>query len=99
MVEALSTKFQNLYNKYTKSEISENASQDNRRELYIVPVDTISANDEQIVQRNRPKPHGTFVFNFKHLCQPKDTQWQIIKHRRTRPFTGQCCSVCIPVRY
>lgn len=95
MVEALSTRFQNLYNKYTRSEDIENVPQDDRREIYIVPVNSVD-NDQQL--RYRSKHRRVFVFDPRRLCQAKDSKWPIMKQKKLRPFVGQCCSVCIPVR-
>lgn len=101
MVEALSTSFQNLYNKYTRSE---NGPQDGgRREVYIVPVNNntaVAADDDQnqfLLQRYRPKVRRTLVFDLKHLCQAKSQRWEIMRQSRLRVSSGQCCSVCIPV--
>ncbi|XP_022173907.1 glycerol-3-phosphate acyltransferase 1, mitochondrial isoform X3 [Myzus persicae] len=100
MVEALSTSFQNLYNKYTRSE---NGPQDGgRREVYIVPVNnntTVVADDTQsqfLLQRHRPKVRKAFVFDAKYVCQAKTQRWQIMRQSRLRVSTGQCCPVCIP---
>ncbi|XP_015367748.1 PREDICTED: glycerol-3-phosphate acyltransferase 1, mitochondrial-like isoform X2 [Diuraphis noxia] len=100
MVEALSTSFQNLYNKYTRSE---NGPQDDlRREVYIVPVNNntaVAAEDAQnqfLLQRYRPKVRRAFTFDAKHLCQAKNQRWEIMRQSRLRVSSGQCCSVCIP---
>jgi len=101
MVEALATGFQNLYNKYTRSE---NGPQDGgRRDVYIVPVNNnaaVAADDAQsqfLLQRYRPKARKTFVFDVRHLCQVKTVKWHMMRQSRLRASTGQCCPVCIPV--
>lgn len=105
MVEALSTSFQNLYNKYTRSESAENARRADPREVYIRPKNTVvvdddAAADPSLNQRYRPKqPRKTFVFNVKSLCQAKDTAWHVIREKRIRPVVGLTCPVCVPVRY
>lgn len=100
MVEALSTSFQNVYNKYTRSEKADNALQDNRRELYIVPVNNITTNNENDVhQRTRIKSRRGLGFDVKHLCIAKELTWQIVRQEGMRPLMGQCCTVCIPVRF
>ncbi|CAI6369617.1 unnamed protein product [Macrosiphum euphorbiae] len=104
MVEALATGFQNLYNKYTRSE---NGPQDGggRRDVYIVPVNNntavaAAADDAQsqflLQQRYRPKARKTFVFDARHLCQVKTVKWHMMRQSRLRASTGQCCPVCIP---
>ncbi|XP_060841831.1 glycerol-3-phosphate acyltransferase 1, mitochondrial-like isoform X2 [Rhopalosiphum padi] len=97
MVETLSTGFQNLYNKYTRSE---NGPQDNGRcSIYIVPVNKKSSNtidDTQGFQRYRPKARKSLVFNVKQLCQSKQLKWEIMRQSRLRPSTGQGCPICIP---
>lgn len=99
MVEALSTGFQNLYNKYTRSDNSENVHQNDRREIYIVPVNTAVTNDQQqLLQRYRSKSRKNFAFDVKNLCQSKESKWQIMRLKKLRPFAGQCCPVCVPVR-
>lgn len=103
MVEALSTGFQNLYNKYTRSE---NGPQDDGRcEIYIVPPNKKSANTVVLVdnntsqgfQRYRPKARKSFEFDVKQLCISKHLKWQIMRQSRLRTSTGQCCPICIPV--
>jgi len=101
MVESLATGFQNLYNKYTRSE---NGPQDvGRRDVYIVPVNNntaVDADDAQsqfLLQRYRPKARKSFVFDAKHLCQAKTLKWHMMRQSRLRTSTGQCCPVCIPV--
>lgn len=99
MVEALSTSFQNVYNKYISSEKTDNAIQDSRRELYIVPVNNITTNnDYKVPQRTRMKSRRVFGFDIKQLCIAKELTWQIMRHEGMRPLMGQCCTVCIPVR-
>lgn len=100
MVEALSTSFQNLYNKYTRSENPEILPRTDRREIYIVPINAAGDDQEQqhLFQRYRPKYRKTFVFSTKQLCEAKDSKWQIMRQKKLRPFVGPCCSVCIPVR-
>ncbi|XP_025203066.1 glycerol-3-phosphate acyltransferase 1, mitochondrial isoform X1 [Melanaphis sacchari] len=95
MVEALSTGFQNLYNKYTRSE---KGSQDDGRCIYLRPVNNNSADtdDTQCLQRYRPKARKQFVFNVKQLCEPKSLEWRIIRQSRLRPSTGKCCPICVP---
>lgn len=102
MVEALSTGFQNLYNKYTRSE---NAPQDDGRcEIYIVPPNKKSANTVVLVENNtpqgfqryRPKARRSFEFDVKQLCISKHLKWQIMRQSRLRTSTGQCCPICIP---
>lgn len=105
MVEALSTGFQNLYNKYSRSE---NGPQDDgRREIYIVPVNNNTAvaaaavdDDKQSKlpsQRYRPQvDRKAVVFDVKQLCQSKYLKWQIMRYSRLRASPGQCCPVCIP---
>lgn len=95
MVEALSTSFQNLFNKYTKSENVENVPQNGKREIYIVPVN--KQPDDQQLRFQRPKSRRTFLFDTKILCQSKESKWPIIRQKKLRPLVGQCCSVCIPV--
>ncbi|XP_003247305.1 glycerol-3-phosphate acyltransferase 1, mitochondrial isoform X2 [Acyrthosiphon pisum] len=100
MVEALATGFQNLYNKYTRSE---NGPQDGgRRDVYIVPVNnntavaTGDAQSQFLLQRYRPKARRSFVFDAKHLCQAKTLKWHMMRQSRLRASMGQCCPVCIP---
>ncbi|XP_025420719.1 glycerol-3-phosphate acyltransferase 1, mitochondrial-like isoform X2 [Sipha flava] len=101
MVEALSSSFQNFYNKYTRSENPKIVPQPDRREIYIVPVNAAGDDQEQhdqqhLLQRYRPKTRKSFVFSTKQLCQVKDSKWQIMRQNKMRPFVGPCCSVCIP---
>lgn len=100
MAEALTNSFQNLYNKYTRSENTENAALNNR-EIYIVPVTANNiggTDDSQLLQRFRSKSRRAFSFDTKQLCQSKESKWHILKPKSMRPYSGQCCSVCIPVR-
>ncbi|KAL4149450.1 hypothetical protein QTP88_003400 [Uroleucon formosanum] len=97
MVEALATGFQNLCNKYTRSE--NGPQDDSRRDVYIVPVNNNTAVDTEsqfLFQRYRPKARKSFVFDTKQLCQAKMLKWHMMRQSRLRPYTGQCCPVCIP---
>lgn len=99
MVEALATSFQNLYNKYTRSEKSEDGLQNGgRREVYIGPTNVVTGDQQDPFHRYRPKSRKTFVFNVKHLCQAKTTKWQIVGQSKLRPLVGQSCTVCMPAR-
>lgn len=98
MAEALTNSFQNLYNKYTRSENTENAALNDRREIYIVPVATTNGTDSQLLQRYRSKSRRVFSFDTKLLCQTKETKWHTMRLKRMRPLIGQCCLACIPVR-
>lgn len=99
MVEALSTSFQNFYNKYTRSEITDNERCADRREIYIVPVNAADEDPSTLHQRYRPKSRKAFVFDVKNLCQVKESVWQVIRQKRMRPVVGPCCMVCVPVRF
>jgi len=94
MAETLTNRFQNLYNKYTRSE-SAPPRDHHRQDIYIVPLNTVV---DQQQQRYRSKSRRTFAFNPKHLCEAKELKWQMLRQKKRRPFVGQHCSVCIPVR-
>ncbi|VVC33330.1 Hypothetical protein CINCED_3A025108 [Cinara cedri] len=102
MVEVLATSFQNMYNKYARLENVDNFPKDDKREIYITPVNTqqgtVEYDDPQIQTqfRNRLKSRKTFYFNTKQLCEVKSTKWDILSLKKQRPLVGQCCSVCIP---
>ncbi|XP_050537298.1 glycerol-3-phosphate acyltransferase 1, mitochondrial isoform X2 [Daktulosphaira vitifoliae] len=92
MVKAISSRFQDIYKKYTTSEIA-NTSSNNQQEIYIAPVNTINV---ALPRQHRSKSKRVFIFDTKQLCQAKEVRWPILREKKIRPFVGQCCSVCIP---